>query len=95
VNPTSPNFTGMTVRMTNPPVQPLDPPAVARGVMATSEQTKWQPNVRLERPEPVTNPRPVIPAYVPTSQSGVQSSPQATIPSQNPPVGSSPIGFPR
>jgi hypothetical protein len=95
VNPTTPNFTGKTVRMTVPPAQPLDPQPVARGVMATPEQTKWQPTVRLEMPVPVTPSRPVIPAYVPTSQSGGQLGVPTIGPSNNMPTGASPIGFPR
>ncbi|MBI1830063.1 MAG: hypothetical protein HYR84_01270 [Planctomycetes bacterium] len=67
--PTS-NFLGSptekTVRMTAPPVQPLDPPAIIRGAMpATPSAGSWQPNVRLENPVPLTPPLPRIPAYVP------------------------------
>ncbi|MBM3993918.1 MAG: hypothetical protein FJ303_07175 [Planctomycetes bacterium] len=54
-----------TVRMTVPPVQPLDPPAVIRGAMPAPSQGAWQPNVRLESPVPLAPPLPRIPAYVP------------------------------
>jgi hypothetical protein len=95
VNPASANFTGKTVRMTAPPAQPLDPQPIARGVMATPEQTQWHPSVRLEMPVPVTQPRPVIPAYVPTSSNGVQLGSPTVGPSNGPPTASSPIGYPR
>ena len=95
VNPASASFPGNTVRRTVPPAQPLDPQPVARGVMATPEQTKWQPSVRLEMPVPVTPSRPVIPAYVPTSSNSVQLGVPTIGPSNNPPAASSPIGYPR
>jgi hypothetical protein len=62
------------VRMTNPPVPPLDPQPTVRGAMPTSGQvgqafgpTNWQPSVQLQAPVPLT---PTIPAqpqvYLPT-----------------------------
>lgn len=53
---------GKTVRLTVPPVQPLDPYGIARGVMGSGsgnssvEQTGWQPGVRLEPPVPIVTP---------------------------------------
>lgn len=97
LNPNRPNLTGTTVRMTVPPAQPLNPQPIARGVMPTPDQvgkrygeTDWQ-GVRLEAPVPVTTPRPVIPAYVPTSNNGAQLG----LPTIGPAASSSPIGFPR
>jgi hypothetical protein len=53
--------TGKTVRMTLPPVQPLDPEPIARGAMPG--QTPWQAGVRLEAPVPISMeiPRAVLP----------------------------------
>ncbi len=66
---------GRTVRLTVPPIQPLDPPATARGAMPSSEpimrpgQTQWEPGVRLEPPVPIA---PQIPRIPPIS--AVQAS---------------------
>lgn len=62
------NQSGRTVRLTVPPIQPLDPPSTARGAMPSPEQpimrggqTQWEPGVRLEAPQPVAPPLPRIP----------------------------------
>ena len=59
---------GRTVRLTVPPIQPLDPPATARGAMPSPEQpimrpvqTQWEPGVRLEAPVPIAPQVPRIP----------------------------------
>jgi hypothetical protein len=55
------NASGMKVRTTAPPVQPLDPQPVVRGAMP-DERTRWQPGVRLESPVPMSVEIPRLPA---------------------------------
>ena len=61
------NTAGRTVRLTVPPVQPLDPQPVVRGSMPTQERGRWQAGVELQAPVPLTAPPLPPPLYTPTA----------------------------
>jgi hypothetical protein len=89
------------VRLTAPPVQPLEPYSVVRGSMPAPEQvgqrfgqaTQWQPGaVRLQAPVPMNT---AAPQFLPPTGARVQLGAPEFGTVRDVPPGASPIGFPR